>query len=281
MTQAAALLRVTPSALSHRLRDLERRVGYTLFTRVGRRLRMTPAAERLRDAAVRTLPEIQRAIEDARQMSRGMRHVVRIGVATYSAFHWLPGFVRHLQAHSPEVEIELVADAARRPLAALEKGDIDLAIVPEGPERRDIRRTPLFEDELLLAMSPGHHLTAHAFIEAEDLIEETYLTYSMAIEPGHEHDRMMRPAGAYPRRLIKVELPEAIIELIAADMGVSTLAAWVVVPHVAAGKLRTARLTAEGIRQSWFAATRRRDDKDAPASRIAQLLAGWWRPEAL
>ena len=44
VTDAAEQLGITPSALSHRIREAERRLDVQLFTRVRKRLRMTPAA---------------------------------------------------------------------------------------------------------------------------------------------------------------------------------------------------------------------------------------------
>lgn len=47
ITDAAEKLGVTPSALSHRLREAERRLDVPLFTRMHKRLRKTPAADPL------------------------------------------------------------------------------------------------------------------------------------------------------------------------------------------------------------------------------------------
>ena len=45
ITDAAKKLGVTPSALSHRLREAERRLDVPLFTRMHKKLRRTPAAD--------------------------------------------------------------------------------------------------------------------------------------------------------------------------------------------------------------------------------------------
>jgi LysR family transcriptional regulator for metE and metH len=47
LSRAALRLHVTPSALSHQLRDAEERLDVKLFDRVGRRLRLSAAGERL------------------------------------------------------------------------------------------------------------------------------------------------------------------------------------------------------------------------------------------
>ena len=93
--------------------------------------------------------------------------------------------------------------------------------------------------------------------------------------PGHEHDRLFRPSGVHARRYVTVELPEAIIELVAAGFGVSILARWVVAPHVGCGSIAAARLTSEGIDIDWYAALRESDGPDSPGHRLARALAAW------
>ena len=93
VTRAAETIGLTQSALTHRIREAERRLGLTLYTRVGRGLRMTPAGETLAYCAERVLEELERAEHDAVEMSRGIDHVVRIGIGAYTRYHWLPAFL--------------------------------------------------------------------------------------------------------------------------------------------------------------------------------------------
>ena len=80
VTEAAEKLRITPSALSHRLREMERRLEVPLFLRVHKRLRPTPAADYLAQVARRLLADMTRAEDDVRKMASGLRHVVRLAV---------------------------------------------------------------------------------------------------------------------------------------------------------------------------------------------------------
>ena len=60
-TQAAKVLHLSQSAVSHQLRGLEQRLGLPLFRRDGRRLAMTPAAEHLVALAPQVLGPLLRA----------------------------------------------------------------------------------------------------------------------------------------------------------------------------------------------------------------------------
>ena len=275
VADAADLLGVSGSALTHRIREAERRLGIALYSRVKGRLRPTPAGDVLRQSATRLLTDLDRAEAVARASVGGPKHVVRLGIGFYTAYHWLPRFLKRLRHEAPDLDIEIVAGAARQPLDMLAEGGIDLAVVAGEPARSGIGGRHLFSDELVAIMAPDHRLAARPFVEAEDFGAEDYLSYSRTIMPGHEHDRLFRPAGVHPRRYITVELPEAIVELVAAGFGVSILAAWAVAPHVRFGTIASARLTADGLPIDWFAALRETDGADSPGHRLAAALAAW------
>lgn len=279
---AANLLGVTSSAVTHRIREAERRLGLALYDRVKGRLRPTPAGEVLRNTAERLLTDLDRAEADAYALAGGIEHVVRLGIGFYTAYHWLPGFLGRLAVTAPEIEIEIVAGAARQPLGMLLDGGIDLAIVAGDPAGPGVAGFRLFDDELVAIMAPGHPLAVRPYIVADDFVEEAYLTYSYSTIPGHEHDRVFRPAGVHPRRYVNVELPEAIVELVAAGFGVSILARWAVAPHIRWGSIAHARVTEGGLDMAWYAAVRESDGTDSPSHRLARALGDWCRevPEA-
>jgi len=70
VTEAAEKLGITPSALSHRIREVERRLDVPLFLRVNKRLQPTPAVNYLAQVAHRLLADQVRAEEDVRKMAR-------------------------------------------------------------------------------------------------------------------------------------------------------------------------------------------------------------------
>ena len=61
-----------------------------------------------------------------------------------------------------------------------------------------------------------------------------------------------------PARVMRVELTEAILEMVRAGQGVAVLAGWAVAPEVRAGRLVARRLGGRGLRGRWLAAVRAR-----------------------
>ena len=272
ITAAAATLGMTPSALGHQLREVERRLNTPMFERIGKRLRPTPAGQHIAEAAAEALP-LLRAAEAAAGGGDLPRHVVRIGSGAYSCYRWLPPALARFRDEWPDVDVQVVGDTTRPPVAALVEGSLDVAIGAGPLETGAVRAVPLFRDELMLVAPPDHPLAARTVIAAADLADETYLTYSTVEQKGHEAERFMRPARTVPRRIVTIELTEGICELVAAGFGVSILSRWAVMPYVAQGRLIARRIGTAGLFLDWHAAVRAGDTPDSPAVRLAETIA--------
>lgn len=278
VTDAAEKLGITPSALSHRIREVERRLEVPLFLRVNKRLQPTPAVDYLAQVAKRLLADLVRTEEDVRKMARGVRHVVRLAVESYSAYHWLPDFLQYLRQREPDLGIEVVAAASRDTLSCLHDRSVDLIIVSGEFNRAGVDLLPLFDDQLCFIMSPDHPLAGQDVIEGEDIIGEDFITYTRVPEPDREYARLFRPSNSYPNWVETVEVPEAIVEMVAAGLGTSVLASWAVSSAVTSGRIVTAQVGAEGISIPWYAAIRNDTGaEDDLNRRVMQMLADWCR----
>jgi LysR family transcriptional regulator for metE and metH len=275
VTEAAEALGVTPSALSHRIKEAERRLDAVLFTRLHKRLRMTPAAEYLAETAERILSEMNRVEQDVRRMDRGAEHVVRIAVEAYSSYHWLPGFTSYLRSHLPGVDLQVMASAGREPIQALTNRHVDLIVVSGQAVPIGTHQIALFRDELVFIMPTTHRHAQKTYIEGEDIEGEDFITYTKTPEPDREFARLFRPSDSYPRWTATVELPEAIVELVAAGQGTSVLAGWAVRPAIKAGRIVGARVGCEGIEIPWQVLMRSEDGDHGPILVVGQALSAW------
>ncbi|KIC21311.1 LysR family transcriptional regulator [Leisingera sp. ANG-Vp] len=276
ITDAAEKLGVTPSALSHRLREAERRLDVPLFTRMHKRLRVTPAAEYLAVVAERILSDLSRAEEDVRRMNAGIQHVVRLSVEAYSNYRWLPSFIKFLKTRAEGIDLQIMAGARSDPLTGVLNRHIDIAVMSGDVAQPGLSTLPLFEDPLLYIMAPSHRLAERPFVEGSDIVGEPFITYTKVPEPDREFARLFRPTDSYPKWAATVELPEAIVELVASDLGTSVLSSWALQTALAEGRITGAQVTEDGITVPWCAVLRTEDmGEDDPIHLVARLLAEW------
>jgi len=257
VTRAGLRLHLTQSALSHQLRDAEERLGVSLFDRVGRRLVLAPAGERLLRSARAVPEELGRAEEEIRRGAESPRGLIRLTTQCNTVYHWLPARLRRFQRTHPDVDLEVVAGATDDPVPALVAGAIDLAIVYRSTRDSRLRLRPLFRDEMVVVMHPGHRLRRAPFIAAADLAPEHLILYSTPREANLVFREVLIPAGVSPERVTHIQLTEAIVEMVKAGIGLSVLARFAVAPQLERGELVARPLTRGGRFRHWSAAYRK------------------------
>jgi LysR family transcriptional regulator, glycine cleavage system transcriptional activator len=122
---AARELSVTPSAVSHQVKQLEDELGCALFTRTHRKVELTPEARDFRERLSPLLDGLAQACEGIARRRGG--HSLAIYCAPSFAVKWLgPRLPDFVQAH-PEISLKLSTGAERPDLLA--QTDIDVAIL--------------------------------------------------------------------------------------------------------------------------------------------------------
>src|SRR3954469_8468272 len=122
LTRAGDRLHLTQSALSHQLRDVESRLGAQLFLRLGKRLVLTPAGERLLSSATDVLERLERAEHDIRSIGRDRAGSLRITPECYTCYHWLPPLLLRFRRTFPKVEVRIDVEATHRPVEMILAG---------------------------------------------------------------------------------------------------------------------------------------------------------------
>lgn len=272
LTKASAQLNLTQSALSHQLLDLEERLGTKLFHRISKRMILTPAGERVLTSATRIIEDLRHAEEEVRLLVEEKRGLLRLTTECYTCYHWLPPLLQRFQRRHAGVDVRIAVEATKRPTEALIEGSIDLAIVSSEVEDRRLRVTPLFEDEMLVVMSPDHPLAGRESISAKELAAQTLLTY-YGPELSTAYQRVLRPAGLEPKQWMQVPLTEAMVELARGGIGVAVLARWSVWPQLDAGVVTGVPLTRRGLYRQWKAAVLQSDQVPAYVDEFIDLLA--------
>ncbi|MET0619828.1 MAG: LysR substrate-binding domain-containing protein [Thermoanaerobaculia bacterium] len=268
LAAASLKLHLTASALSHQPRDAETRLGGRLFQRRHRKLLLTGAGERMLASARRVLAEIEE-VENGRDAPEDL---IRLSTGCYTVYGWLPPVLRRFQAEHPRVELKIVLEATRQPVPALLAGDLDLALTTETPDKARLTSTRLFEDELLLLVPAGHRLDRRGRpVSAEEIVLEHLLVYDAPREQLDVFTRLLWPAGLEPRRVSRVPLTEALVELVRGGVGVATLPRWILPAGAGRKGLAFQRLTPRGIRRRWSAVTLS-GSRPASLDRFVQIL---------
>jgi LysR family glycine cleavage system transcriptional activator len=104
-TEAAKTVNLTPSAVSRRIRDLERELGTALFRRFNRRLELTPAGARYLAGVSQAIELIERESDAIRPRRRGA--TLRLSVLQSFASLWLLPKLAAFKSVRPDIDVQV------------------------------------------------------------------------------------------------------------------------------------------------------------------------------
>ena len=269
LVEAAERLFLTQSALSHQLKDLENRLGCSLFVRKTRPVRFTSVGERLLKLAEEILPQFDGAMNDVTRLIGGDSGRLYMAIECHSCFEWLLPAINEYRESWPDVELDVSSGFHFEPLPALVRGDLDLVITADPIRDLELTYMPLFGYEAVLAVATDHPLAKVPCVNATDLAEETLITYPVDRSRLDIFSSFLEPAGVEPSAIRTAELTTMMIQLVASGRGVVCLPNWALHEHVEKNYVVAKSLGEEGIWPNLYAAVR---PDEAPVAFIASFV---------
>lgn len=237
-TRAAALLGVSPSALSHAVRGLEARLGIPLLIRTTRSIATTEAGERLYLNVATRFEEIDAevaAIEELRNQPAG---TIRITAAEHAANSVLWPKLSSLMHDYPQINIEVTVDyslsdiVSQRFDAGVRLGDQvakDMIAVRIGPDLR-----------IAVVGSPGYFATRNRPATPHELAEHNCINLRLPTHGGLLPWDFERTGEKYKFRVSGqwvFNSSAPIVRAALADHGLAFVPEDMVLEHIAAGRL--------------------------------------------
>lgn len=228
VTEAAKSLFLTQSALSHAIKKLEASFNVPLWEKDGRRLRLTQAGTSVLALAERLLPQFEHTEAQLKRFSEGKQGILRIGMECHPCFEWLLKIVAPFLKAYPDVDVDVMRAFSFGGLQALHGYDIDLLLTPDPLKLKTIAYTPIFEYEQVLVMHASHHLAQKSYISPDDLFNETLITYPVEKSRLDIFVQFLTPANGSVKRHKTIETTEIILQMVAANRGVTALPSWLI-----------------------------------------------------
>ncbi len=163
---AAEELAVTPTAISHQIRQLEERLGLPLFTRRARGVALTDAGQRLFPTLSDGFDAFERAIREILPRRKGRTAITLSATTLFTARRILPALA-HFQAAFPEYDLRLHASDEPVDLAA---GVADVAVRYGRAPFAGLVATPLFADRFGPLCSPRLGVTSPEDLQGATLL---------------------------------------------------------------------------------------------------------------
>ena len=192
---AAAQLHITQPAASKRIQTLEQQLNVVLFDRVGKKVFLTPAGERLRPQAQQMLNLLQDTQHLLQNMDANVDGPLRIATSHHIGLHRLAPVLRAFTERFPQVQLNIQFEDSEVAHELVRQADIELAVVtldPAGDTQLD--SVEVWHDPLEFVSSQ----------EAAEPLSLTQLSGLPSILPG---------IGTYTGRIVLQRFAEAGIKL--------------------------------------------------------------------
>ena len=182
-THAAEKLHVAQPALSRQIAKLERYLGFALFERDHRGVRLTVAGEAFVVEARLTLFHAQRAIEGARAAKGQHKGPWKLGYSPLIDLR-IPAKIRqHLSLAHPAADFRLVSAHTSEQVDGLIRGKLQAGLVIPPIREQGLTFEGLYKQGLVLALPEHHPLVSKIAVEVTDLEGLSLVLIRGDIEP--------------------------------------------------------------------------------------------------
>jgi DNA-binding transcriptional LysR family regulator len=175
--RAARRLHLSQPPLSQQIQRLEEILGYALFTRTTRSVRLTLAGEAFFPRARRTLRNMERDLEETRSIGRGEVGSLNIGFVGSAMLMTLPGIFRAYRKAYPKVHLRLHESFTARVIEGMENGTLDAGILRDGDPTRNMQVETIYSEPYVAVLPASHRYARQKSISPGMLRDEPFVYY--------------------------------------------------------------------------------------------------------
>ena len=223
--RAARRLRVAQPALSRQIQDLEEEVGFKLFERLPRGVKLSAAGQLFLGDARRILQDVNEAVARAARVARGQSGTLRVGFTEMTSWGGVvPQSFRRFREMQPDAELQLQPLPSVVQLEAIRSGRLDAGFVFNMPKADpELNGLPVAMPRIELAVPRGHPLTKLKQVRLRDLASASFVWFPRSEAPA-VYDRLVHECfrgGLKSPRIVQEGQDEAtILSLVATGLGV-------------------------------------------------------------
>lgn len=232
-SRAADALFLTQPAVSKRVSALEEELGARLFDRMGRSVRLTEAGEALLTHARRVLSELEASRQAVADLQGRVGGRLRIGTSHHIGLHRLPPVLRSFTSHYPEVQLDLHFMDSEQACFAVERGDLELAVVtlPESPPET-VETEVIWPDPLAFVAAPDHPLAINGPLKPAAMAEHGAILPAPTTFTRRIVNEALRPYGIRLSVTLETNYLETIKMMVSVGLGWSALPRTMALPDL-------------------------------------------------
>lgn len=170
--KAAEACGVTQPTLSAMIQKLEAELDVKLFERSSQQVMPTAIGKVVVEQAWKVLNRARKLKDIVAEEKKSLTGTFRLGILPTIAPYLLPRFFPRLMRENSSLEIRVVEMKTAYIRRAIDRGEIDAAVMVDTGDLDDYALTTLFYEQFLAYVSPSDQLSAKKSIKTSDLSNE-------------------------------------------------------------------------------------------------------------
>lgn len=171
-SEAAKQLNLTQPTVSYHIKELEKELGVTLFTRSGSNLQLTEAGRLLLPWSRKLVNQSNELQEMISALQDGVVGQLRIACSTTAGKYLLPQLAARFCQRYPGIKISILRCTSGDVALQLLENEADLGVVSFEIQEENIEYQEFFDDSISLIVPQDHPWALRRVIEPDDLIAE-------------------------------------------------------------------------------------------------------------
>ena len=228
-SKAARLNEVTQSAVSQQLKAMEAYYDMLIIDRNQKKFRLTPQGTALYSTFKEILDLYEKLNCEIQEMRNIVSGTIQISTVNSIGLHELPPYLKSFIREYPSVNARVEYRRANMVYDDVLHGNADLGLVAFPPPHKELTIIPFANDELIIAMSPEHHLTKKRSITMDDLKGIEFIAFERDIPTRKATDEILANAGVEVSVVMEFDNVETVKRAIEINAGVAILPASTVV----------------------------------------------------
>jgi DNA-binding transcriptional LysR family regulator len=241
-TACGRKLHVSQSAISRQILLLEEELGEPLFLRIGRQVRMTPAAESLVQLGQRVFQDVRETVGAITDRTRDLKGTLRLSGGMTVCLYVFPPLLKHLRRVHPHLDVRLTVATAGRSVQEIRGARVDAGLLTLPVEEADLVTVPMLREELLLVTPPTHPLARRRRVVPRDLAAQPFILFEAASGTRKVIDHFFASENIEPTIVMDTENVEIIKAMVKTGMGIGIVPYQAVAREVKAGQVFCARI---------------------------------------
>jgi len=233
---------VSQSAISRQILLLEEELGEPLFLRVGRQVRMTPAAESLVQLGQRVFLDVRETVGVITDRTRELRGTLRLSGGMTVCLYVFPPLLKHLRRVHPQLDVRLTVATAGRSVQEIRAGRVDAGLLTLPVEESDLVTVPVLHEELLLVTTPSHPLARRRKVTPREIADQPFILFEMGSATRKVIDQFFASEKIEPKIVMDTENVEIIKAMVKTGLGIGIVPYQSVAREVKAGQFFCTRI---------------------------------------